>query len=327
MKCVSIEQLGSPSEVVSLAERPTPVPGPGQVRVRMLLSPVHNHDLVIVRGSYGFKPELPAVPGTESAGVIDALGEGVDGLQVGQRVAAVLSGGAWAEYFLAPADSVVPLPDGLPDEAACQLLAMPLSAFMLLEDLQLQPGQWLVQNAANGAVGKAVATLAYARGLNVVSLVRRDAALDDLRAAGIPNGVSTEAADWYKQVAAITGGAPIVRAVDSVGGEATEQLLRLLADAGELVSFGYLTFQPLSIRAEHLIFKQITVKGWWASKRLGEVSAEELGRMIGAVAGAVADGSLKLPVDQIFELGQAPDAMNAASRAARSGKVLLRGTR
>ena len=266
MNCVNIDRFGPPAEVVSLADRSMPEPGPGEVRVRMLLSPIHNHDLAIVRGVYGYRPQLPAVPGTEAVGRVDALGEGVRGLQIGQRVATASTNGVWAECFVAAASKLVPVPDALPDEAACQLLAMPLSALMLLEDLGLQPGQWLVQNAANGAVGKTLATLARTRGIHVVNLVRREAALADLDAAGIANGVSTEQPGWQQRVADITGGAPIVRAVESIGGEAAQQLMSLLADNGELVSFGSLTFKPLVIGAEHLIFKQATVKGFWGSK-------------------------------------------------------------
>ena len=246
MHAVVIERFGNPADVVAPAERQMPNPGAGEVRVRMLLSPIHNHDLAIVRGVYGYKPQLPAVPGTEAVGVVDALGEDVRGLQVGQRVATASTNGVWAECFIASAGKLVPVPDALPDEAACQLLAMPLSALMLLEDLRLESGQWLAQNAANGAVGKALATLARTRGVNVVNLVRRDAALADLEAAGIANGISTEQAGWQQRVAAVTGGAPIVRAVESIGGESAQQLMSVLAENGELVSFGSLTFSRLS---------------------------------------------------------------------------------
>jgi NADPH:quinone reductase-like Zn-dependent oxidoreductase len=325
MRCVNIERFGHPAEVVSPAERPLPEPGPGEVRVRMTLAPIHNHDLAIVRGVYGYRPKLPAVPGTEALGRVDALGDGVTVLKLGQRVATASTNGTWAECFTASAAKLVPVPDALADEAACQLLAMPLSALMLLEDLKLEPGQWLVQNAANGAVGKTLATLAGTRGVHVVNLVRRDAALADLAAAGLANGVSTEQADWQKRVAELTGGATILRAVESIGGEAAQQLMSVLGENGELVSFGSLTFKPLLIGAEHLIFKQTVVKGYWASKRLAATPPKELARMIGELAGLAAAGTLRLPVDAVFGLDDAAEAMSAAERVGRSGKVLLRG--
>jgi NADPH:quinone reductase-like Zn-dependent oxidoreductase len=145
-----------------------------------------------------------------------------------------------------------------------------------------------------------------------------------LEQAGIAGGVSTEAADWKTRVATLTGGAPIVRAIDSIGGEAAQQLLSLLAERGELISFGSLTFKPLVVGADHLIFKQAVVKGYWASKRLAATPPAELARMIGELVRWVADGTLLLPVGGIFGLADAAQAMAEAERVGRSGKVLLR---
>src|SRR5690606_12175734 len=110
--------FGDPAEVLVVEERPLPQPAAGQVRVRTLLSPIHNHDLWTVRGTYGFKPELPAQSRTEAVGVVDALGDGVDRLQIGQRVATGGTFGVWAEYFVADAAALIPLPEALSDEAA-----------------------------------------------------------------------------------------------------------------------------------------------------------------------------------------------------------------
>src|SRR5215216_5741404 len=134
MQSVVIDQFGEPADVVHPDERPLPLPGPGEARVRMILSPIHNHDLAIVRGVYGYRPVLPAVPGTEALGIVDALGEGVQGVKVGQRVATATAQAAWAECFVSPVAKLVAVPDAMADEAACQLLAMPLSALLLLED-------------------------------------------------------------------------------------------------------------------------------------------------------------------------------------------------
>lgn len=132
--------FGEPVDVLALAESPVPQPGPGQVRIRTILSPIHNHDLWTVRGSYGYKPELPAIGGSEAVGIIDALGDGVTGIAIGQRIAVASVHGTWAEYFLAPASGLIPLPDSIADEAAAQLVAMPFSAMSLLEFLEVESG-------------------------------------------------------------------------------------------------------------------------------------------------------------------------------------------
>lgn len=112
MRSIVYQQFGDPSEVLELGERPLPEPGPGEVRVKMTLSPIHNHDLWTIRGSYGVKPNLPAQAGSEAAGVIEALGEGVSGLSIGQRIV-TNAPGTWSEAFIAKAQGVIPLPDAI----------------------------------------------------------------------------------------------------------------------------------------------------------------------------------------------------------------------
>ena len=273
MRCVAYNAFGVPQEVLHLAERPVPEPGRGEIRVRMTLSPIHNHDLWTIRGEYGVKPPLPAIGGTEAAGIVDKLGEGVTAPAVGQRVAAGSIVGAWAEYFLARAAAVVPVPDAINDDVACQLMAMPLSAMMALEELGVRPAQWMIQNAATGAVGKTLAMIAKARGVHVVNVVRRSAGVAELAALGIGNAVSSAEAGWKTRVEAMTGGAPIVAALDSVGGEESGQLLHLLGEGGQLMTFGAMANQPMIVDPGDLIFKQTTIKGFWAAK-LGSGPAE-----------------------------------------------------
>src|SRR6187431_705132 len=174
MRALIHSTFGDPTEVLEVGERPLPEHDAGEVRVRTVLAAIHNHDLWTIRGTYGFKPGLPAASGTEAVGIVDALGEGVDTLKVGQRVTGGTFG-VWAEYFVAKAAGLLPVPDAISDETAAQLVSMPFSALALLDSLDLEPGDWMVQNTANGAVGKLVAQFAPARGINVLGLVRRDA--------------------------------------------------------------------------------------------------------------------------------------------------------
>jgi NADPH:quinone reductase-like Zn-dependent oxidoreductase len=323
MRAVTFESFGNPADVLTLGERPLPEPGAGQVRVRMRMAPIHNHDLAIIRGVYGYKPPLPAVPGTEAVGTLDALGEGVTHLKVGQRVMMAGASATWAECFLAPAAKLIPVPDAVPDSAACQLIAMPLSAMMLLEDLQMKAGDWMVQNTANGAVGKTVAMLAQARGIHVVNLVRRDAGVAELQALGIANGVSTEQPGWEARVKDITGGGPILKAVDSIGGDAANQIMNVCAAGVTLVSFGAMSGKPLCIGADNLIFKQATVKGFWGSKRTETTPPADLMHMIGELIRLAATGELKLPIDASYDLADAAKAAAASAVPGRAGKVVL----
>ncbi|UWX04072.1 zinc-binding dehydrogenase [Pseudoxanthomonas sp. NC8] len=324
MRSASHSRFGDPAEVLVLADTPLPQPSPGQVRIRTILSPIHNHDLLTVRGEYGYRPALPAIGGSEAVGVVDALGEGVEGVAAGQRVAVAGVHGTWAEGFLAPAAALVPLPQAMEDGAAAQLLAMPLSAIMLLEFLQVEAGQWIVQNTANGAVGKTQRCWRPRAGSTWSTLVRRDAGIDEMAALGIGNTVSTAQPDWQARVRALTGGAPLRAAVDSVGGAASAQLLGLLGEGGVLVAFGAMSGESMQVPAGELIFRGVVVKGFWASAIGASTSARDRRRLVTELIQHVLAGELRLGVEAIYDLADVAQAAAASLQPGRTGKVMLR---
>lgn len=324
MRAITHNTFGDPADVLQVTEKEIPNPGPGQARIRVTLATIHNHDLWTVKGSYGFVPDLPAAAGTEAVGIVDALGEGVEGLQVGQRVASGTSFGIWAEYALTDASGLIPVPEQLSDESAAQLVAMPFSAISLLDFLDMKPGEWLIQNSANGAVGRMLAQLAVARGINVVGLVRRDAGVQELAAQNISGVVSTETPGWEKQVEEITGGASIAVALDSVGGSSAADLVKLLGEGGTLVSFGAMGNPVMEIPSGPVIFKHITVKGFWGSKVSREMPAEKKTQLFGELIARILDGTLTLPVDSTFDAADIVSAVRASSEPGRAGKVLIR---
>lgn len=324
MRTLIHHTFGPAEDVLVLEDRPMPEPGHGQVRLRIVLSPIHNHDLWTVRGTYGFKPELPAASGTEALGVVDALGEGVDNLVIGQRVTTGGRFGVWAEYVVTKAAGLISVPDAVPDEAAAQLISMPFSTITLLQFLEARKGDWIVQNAANGAVGRMLAQLSEARGVNVLGLVRRTDGIEELRSQGIENVVATDQDDWREQAARITGGAAILAGVDSVGGTAAGDVLSLLTENGTLVAFGAMNSPVMEIKSGDVIFKQATVKGFWGSKVSQTMDAATRGALFGELIQRVSDGTLTLPVAGVFDADDAGDAVRASNTPGRVGKVLLR---
>ncbi len=324
MRAVTHDTFGDPAEVLRQSDRPIPQPGPRQVRLKVILSPVHNHDLSTVRGQYGYRPELPAIGGTEAVGIIDAVGEGLDAGMVGRRVAAAGIHGAWAEYVLASATGLVPVPDTIPDESAAQLVAMPFSAITLLDHLDVSSGDWIIQNAANGAVGRMLSRLAAARGVNCVSLVRRADGVAELQASGIANAVSTAENGWQDRVREITAGAAIRVGVDSVGGTASGDLAALIGDNGQVVVFGSMTAQPVVIPPGEFIFRNLTLRGFWGSSVMARLPQERRAALMGEVIGRVMSGDLPLPVDGIFGLDRPADAVRASLTPGKVGKVMFR---
>ena len=324
MRAALHSSFGEPDAVLAAGETALPEPGRDEVRIRTVLAPIHNHDLWTVRGRYGYKPPLPAIGGSEALGIIEALGQGVEGLEVGQRVAAASVHGTWAEAFIAPSRMVIPIPEAIQDETAAQLIAMPLSALMLLEFLQVKEGQWVVQNTANGAVGKTLAMLAAARGVKVINLVRRDEGVDELASLGITHAFSTASEGWQTHVRALLGDALATAAVDSIGGAASGDLVGLLGDGGTLVSFGSMSGEPMQIPSGDIIFKQATVKGFWGSKVSQAMPVEDKRRLVGELLQRAAAGELALPVERVFVLEDIAEAAKVSLQSGRKGKVLLR---
>lgn len=324
MRSAAHDVFGDPAEVLHLAESPVPEPRAGQVRIRTILSPIHNHDLWTVRGEYGYKPQLPAIGGSEAVGVVEAVGEGVDPALVGQRVCFGGAHGTWAESFVAPANGLVPLPAAISDEAGAQLISMPFSALALLETLNVTSGDWIVQNTANGAVGKTLAMLARARGVNTVNLVRRDAGVEELSALGIANAVSTATPGWKKKVREITGGASVKAGVDSVGGTASGDIADILGENGLLISFGTMTGEPMIISSGPVIFKQLTIKGFWGSTVIGNMPPDDRRRLITELMTLVATGKISLPTEAIYDLADIQAAVKTSLTPGKVGKVLLK---
>lgn len=322
MRAVTYSSFGDPATVLEVSERPTPEPGPGQVRVKMTRAAVHNHDLWTIRGSYGTRPPLPALAGTEGAGTVDALGEGVTTVKLGDRVAGFAIG-TWSEYFVTHAAGIVPLPETISDDTGCQLVAMPLSAMVLVDTYGVAAPDWIVQNAANGAVGKTVARLAKARGQNVVNLVRSAAGVAELEKHGISGAISTADEGWRKQVKALVGEGKIRAGIDSIGGKASGDLCSLLAPGGKLVAFGSMSGEPMQVESGAFIFKQIVLEGFWLSKQ-NAVPPEKWGAKVGELVKLAVSGTLDLPVAGVYGLTEAKEAVAASGVAGRAGKVLFR---
>lgn len=321
MLALRYDRIGEPAEVLGAVEVPKPEPGAGEVRLRVLRSPIHNHDLSTIRGTYGVRPALPATGGTEALGRIDAVGAGVT-LPIGARVSAMVQG-AWAEYLIAQASQCVPMPEALDDDVASQLMAMPLSALILLDDLRVERGAWIVQNAANGAVGRILMRLAQARGINVINLVRRESSAEELRAFGAEHVVITEGHDWAAEVRAIAGDNPIARVIDSVTGPQSIELQRILGRRGEYVIFGGLAAAAMRLDPGLMIFNETVVRGFWMTAWMSRASQQERAAAVQQIFSLALTNNLPLPVSAIFALADGQAAVLAAEQPGRPGKVLL----
>jgi NADPH2:quinone reductase len=174
MKALIFRETGEPKSVLQLADVPTPPLASGEALVRVLLSPINASDLHMVRGRYGYQPALPASPGIEGVGIVEAVGSGVQAPVVGTRVVFIGAWGTWREQIVCPADRLVPVPDGLDDPAAATSYINPLTAWALTRSAHnLKEGDWLLQTAAASSVGKLVLQLARQYRFKTIDVIRR----------------------------------------------------------------------------------------------------------------------------------------------------------
>jgi NADPH:quinone reductase-like Zn-dependent oxidoreductase len=318
MRAVQLIAYGNPLEGLKYVDIPAPeAPGPNQVLIGIEFSPLNQSDLLLAQGIYGARPALPTVIGNEGVGRILAVGQGVKNVKVGDRVLAPLSSFTWRERMVISADGLFALPAGAdPRQLAMLAINPPTAALLLSEYVNLKPGEWVVQNSANSGVGRWVIAFAKTRGLKTVNIVRRPELVPELKAIGA-DVVVVDSPDVSKEIKAAVGQAELRLALDGVSGPASGVLASTLSPRGTLVSYAAMSSAPISISPLEIIFKPLTVRGFW----LGH--PESTAKSAPAVAQAaemIASGRVQMPVAATYALSSIKEAV---ARAQRGGKVLL----
>jgi len=318
MRAVQLTTYGNPVEGLKYVDIPAPdAPGPNQVLIGVEFSPINPSDLLLARGIYALRPALPTVIGNEGVGRVLAVGVGVENVKVGDRVLAPLSSFTWRERMVVSADGLFALPpDGDPQQLSMLAINPPTAALLLSEYVNLKPGEWVVQNSANSAVGRWVIAFAKTRGLKTVNIVRRPELVHELQAIG-GDVVVVDSPDVSEKIKAAVGQAELRLALDGVSGPATGVLASSLSPHGTLVSFAAMSMAPMSISPLDVIFKPITMRGFW----LGHPeSAAKIVPPVAQAAEMIASGRVHIPVAATYALSSIKEAV---AHAQRGGKILL----
>jgi NADPH2:quinone reductase len=323
MKSVRFGEFGNPSEVLRVEEVERPAPGAGQVLVRMRARPVNPSDLLTVQGLYGALPKLPATPGLEGMGEVAEVGEGVTHLRAGQRVIPLGVVGTWQEYLVAGAAQVIPVPDSVSDQTAAQFVVNPLTAWIMIEELGLRPGEWLLQTAAGSTLGRVVLQLARLRGFKTINVVRRRAQAEELKALGADEVISTDDEDVVERVKEITGREGLTKAIDAVGGETGGAVVRVLGRGGLLLVYGLLSMEPLPVDSGRMIFTTSTIRGFWLGEWFRSAPPERQQAVTAELLRLMATGEVVPPVEAEYPLSEVLAAIEHSVRPGRGGKVLL----
>ncbi len=320
MKAIQITQTGGP-EVMSVREVPTPVLGPGEVLIQVAASGVNFIDLYVREGRYA--DPVPFTPGQEAAGTIVALGANVSHLKEGDRVAWCSVLGSYAEYALAPASRVVPLPPGISFEQAAAVLLQGMTAHYLSHSAYpIQPGDEVLIHAGAGGTGLLLTQMAKLRGARVLTTVSNEEKAELSRQAGADEVILYTRSDFAAEVKRLTDERGLAAVYDSVGKSTFEQSLTCLKPRGTLVLYGSAggDVPPLDL------IRLATLGSLYVTRpilRDYTLTREELVMRATEVFHAVATGKLQLRIENTYPLGEAAQAHWDLASRVTTGKLLL----
>lgn len=304
-------------------EAPDPVISePDDVLVRIEAFPINPADLLAMQGFYPRSDPRSLTLGTEATGVVEAVGSTVSGIRPGDSVI-LLSLDNWSEKKIVKAHQVIPILSDIDLlQRACLKVNPATAALILRLFVDLNPGDWLLQNAAGSAVGRAMIQIARRRGLRTASVVRRESAIDDLIRLGA-DVVLIDGDDLASRVAAATNGAEIRLAADAVAGMATNRLCSCLASRGSLVIYGALSGEPLTVNPGMMVFQDISLRSFWLTRYLATADQTGITDLYREIERFVSEGQIVAQIDSVHDAGAIRDAVRRAGSADVAGKVVV----
>jgi NADPH:quinone reductase-like Zn-dependent oxidoreductase len=318
MRAIQITKFGRPLEVLELVEFPEPrAPAAGQVLVGVEFSPINMNDLYLIEGVFPIRPTLPSVAGNQGVGRVLAVGRDVHEVRVGDRVLVPLYAFSWRERMVLPAKGLF----ALPPEADPRQLSMlginpPTAALLLREYVDLRPGDWVAQNAANSGVGHSVIAIAKSMGLRTINFVRRAELVTELKTTG-GDVVVVDESGVLDKVRLAVGDGRVPLGIDGVSGGATATVAGALTQGGTVVTYAFMSGQSLTINPMDLIAKRVVAKGFFQNYPEFE---PKIHAAVRESARLMASGAIHNPVAATYPLSSLREAV---AHVQRGGKVLF----
>ncbi|MEI7055561.1 NADPH:quinone oxidoreductase family protein [Nocardioides sp. CCNWLW239] len=324
MKAWRINELGEPKDVMRLEEVPDPTPGSGQLVVKVLASPANFPDVLMARGLYQVKPELPFTAGVELCGEIVALGENVAGFQIGDRVigGAALPYGGFGELALMDAATTFPAPEALTDaEASSLYIGYQTGWFGLHRRAHIQPGETLLVHAAAGGVGSAAIQLGKAAGATVIGVVGGPEKAAVAKQLGADVVIDRHTEDFVKVVKEVTGGKGADVIYDPVGGDTYDRSTKCIAFEGRILIIGFAGGRIQEAALNHALIKNYSIVGlhWGLYNMLGPQLVQECHAELTRMA---AEGSIKPLVSEELSLDEVADGVQRLADGTTVGRVV-----
>jgi NADPH:quinone reductase len=315
----------SPS-TLAMQELAVPQPGAGEVRVRIAFTPINPSDLMFMQGKYGVRKKLPVVPGFEASGTIEALGEGVTTLAIGQRVACFAGegSGTWADLMITRASLCFPLPNAVELLHGAMMLVNPLSAYAMIALARAHGAGAFVQSAAASALGKMLIPLAAQAGIETINIVRRESQIEAVQAAGGRYILNSAEPTFEKHLREVCRQLKPPLAFDAVGGDLSGMMLRCLPNHAALIVYGGLDGMPAAVDVDQVIFRGKTVSGFWLPVWMNAQTADSMAAAWQAVTTMFgADAARQPTVRRLFPLEYYETAISMAQSGTSAGKVLF----
>jgi trans-2-enoyl-CoA reductase len=318
-----------PQNVIEAVPFEKPELREGQVLLELLAAPINPSDVLTLTGQYGILPPLPAIGGGEGVGRIVEHGPGVTAPEIGQTVLLPFGIGTWATHMVADAKALLPLPNDVdPIQLSMITVNPPTASLLLSEFVDLKEGEWVIQNAANSGVGSYLIDLAKLRGLKTVNVVRRESLVAPLLEAGadvvLVDG-EVDGQSLAERVGTATDDAPIRLGIDAVGGAATNRIGEALTEGATIVNYGSMSGEPCILHPANIVFKDITVRGFWLVIWLRTATPSQQQELYGMLTGLMAQGKLSTAIDSTYSVKDIKKAVEVAAGGQRNGKVIVIG--
>lgn len=322
MKAVLARRLGPP-ENLEIADIPVPEPGPGEVRVDLRAAALNFFDTLIIEGKYQVKPELPFSPGAEFCGVIAALGPGVSGWQIGERVSGYCGHNGAREAVIASAERLARVPEALSDEKAAGLqVTYGTTIHALVDRAELKAGETLVVLGAAGGTGIAAVEIGKALGARVIACASSPEKLEFARRCGADEVIDYGRENLRERLRELTGGKGVDVLYDPVGGDLAEPAVRSMGWAGRYLVIGFAAGEIPRIPLNLLLLKSCDIRGvFWGAycKRDPQGQAAHMERLMQWAA----DGTISAHVDRVFPLDETPQALAYIAARKALGKIVV----
>ena len=324
MKAVRIDNYGIANEVAYCTELPDPTPpATDEVIVDVAAFPINPADLLTIEGKYATQPPLPYTPGAEAVGHVSEVGAAVDEFVPGDLVM-LLSRENWVQKRKVKAAELLKINTDSDDLLQFAMLKVnPATAALMLRNyVELNPGDWIIQDAANSGVGHCVIRLAAKSGVKTINVVRRENHITPLQSIGA-DAVLIGADNLAEQVNQITGGDGVRLAIDAVAGRTSLELASCLADGGVMVNYGMLSGEPCMVMPDWIVFRHLTLTGFWLATQLRNMARNQIDTLYQELTEDISQGVLSVPIEATYGIDDIRDALAHAGRENRSGKVLV----